>query len=318
MTSSAERRPFGVRRILWAVVRLVVLVLAVGALVNVVDWQRLTHVARVLSPVTILAIIACGTCARTVGVVRWWTVLGGLTATGRPSVLRLLRLGLLAEFVNIWVPSFVGGELVRIWGVRRTTDTATATWSVGIDRVLGLIGLVLAVLPVGLLVDLPIPTFAWLLAVLGVLLLLGVGFALRPWIAEHSEMGAALATLHPPRVLGALALSVASPWCLVVGYLLFFGTLQPGLGSGAVAAFVLLSRFGRAVPIQLFGVNSVEGTMWLLGEILGIPREILAVSLAMNLTDKYAHSITGGLIELAMNGTEVFGKALRGSAGETE
>jgi hypothetical protein len=299
--------------VLWAAVRVGILVVAVTALVRVVDWGKLTEVARVLSPVTILAIVACGTCSRGFGVVRWWTVLGGLTASGRPSVPGLFRLGLLAEFVNIWVPSFVGGEFVRIWGVRRTTDIAVATWSVGIDRVLGLIGLVLAVLPVGLLVDLPIPMWAWSAAVLTVVALLGIGFALRPWIARHSNLGAALATLYPPRVLGALALSVASPWCLVVGYLLFFGTLQPDLGAGSIAAFVLLSRFGRAVPVQLFGVNSVEGSMWLLGEILGIPREILAVSLAMNLTDKYLHSIAGGLLELAMNGTQMLERLFRGS-----
>ena len=296
----------------WGLLRVVLLVGFVGGLVSIVDWSKLAEIASALSPWTIAAILLCGSAARAVGVLRWWTLLGGLAPDRRPPILHLLRFGLLAEFVNIWVPSFIGGEVVRVWGVRQHTPTSVAVWSVGIDRVLGLLGLVLAVLPLGLLVDLPLPPELWMAGVAALVVALGVAFLLRPRIAGLGGWAAALATLHPPRVLLALGLSSLSPWCLVLGYILFFGTLQPELSVGGIAAFILLSRFGRAVPIQLFGVNSVEGTMWVLGEIVGIPREILALSLAMNITDKYVHSMAGGLLELALNGTELLGRVARG------
>lgn len=297
------------RRRVWLAVRLVLALGFVTALWWLVDWEQLAEVARALSVPTIVAMLACGTGSRFVGVLRWRVLCGGLMGDP-PRVLRLFRLGLLAEFVNIWVPSFIGGEIVRVWGVREHSDTATATWSVGIDRVLGLVGLVLAVLPVAFLVDLPIPAWAWALGVLGTIGALSAAMALRSRIAHLGEWASALAGLRPGRVLAALALSVASPWCLVAAYHLFFGTLLPDLPSSRIAAFVLLSRFGRAVPLQLFGLNSVEGSMWLLGEVLGIPREILALSLATNFLDKTTHSLLGGVVELAANGTELLNRVV--------
>lgn len=295
----------------WTLVRLVIGLVAVVALWFVVDWEQLTRVAVELSPVTVGMILLCGTASRLFGVVRWNVLCGGLLPAA-PGVPRLLRLGLLAEFVNIWVPSFVGGEVVRVMGVKEHGDVASATWSVAIDRVLGLAGLLLAVVPLAFLIDLPIPSWAYVAGVGAVAAGIAVAFALRPRLLERGGWAAALAGLSVPRVLVALALSTASPWCLVVGQYLLFGAVHP-LDLSAVAALVLLSRFGRAVPLQLFGINSVEGSMWVLGELLGIPAAVLTLSLAMNVSDKFVHSMLGGLLELAVNGTTALERM-----GETE
>lgn len=292
----------------WLAARVLLLVGLLAALWYGIDWAQLASIATALPPYVILLIVMCGTGSRLFGVVRWNFLCGGLLERA-PGVPRLLRLGLLAEFVNIWIPSFIGGEVVRIWGVSEHADTASATWSVAIDRLLGLAGLLLSLVPLAFLVELPIPAWAYAAGVGLVATGIATGFLLRPWLLQRGGWAAALAGLHPPRVLGALALSVCSPWCLVVGYLMFFSYLHP-LPPGHVAAFILLSRFGRAVPIQLFGINSVEGTMWVLGEILGIPREILALALAMNFSDKLTHSMIGGALELASNGTEVLRKVM--------
>jgi hypothetical protein len=285
----------------WILVRLVLALVAVVALWRAVDWSQIGAVASALNPAILLGVVLCGTGSRLTGVIRWNVLCGGLLPRA-PGVPRLFRLGLLAEFVNIWVPSFVGGEVVRIMGVKEHGDVVSATWSVGIDRVLGLAGLLLSIVPLAFLIELPIPQWATGVGLVGVVGGLVVAFAIRPFLLTRGGWAAALAGLSVPRTLGALALSTLSPWCLVAGYTLFFSALHP-LGTVEIAAFVLLSRFGRAVPIQLFGVNSVEGTMWVLGELLGIPREVLVLSVAMNVSDKFVHSMVGGLVELAVNGT---------------
>ncbi|MEZ4316404.1 MAG: lysylphosphatidylglycerol synthase domain-containing protein [Myxococcota bacterium] len=308
----APTRPW-LRRAWW-VTRVGLVLTGLVVLAWAVDRERLEHVARELPVHLLVGMLLCGTAARLFGVLRWRVSCGGLMAAP-PGVPALFRVELLAEFVNIWVPTFIGGEVVRIWGVRDPDDPMPAVWSVAVDRLLGLLGLVLAVIPVVLLVDLPLPGWLVWAGLGGVGAVLGVGFVLRPHLVGLGPWAAALAGLRIPRVFGALALSVASPWCLVLAYWGFFGTVYPSLSLAGVAAFVLLSRFGRAVPVQLLGLNSVEGAMWVLGELFGIPREILALSLATNYGDKLLHSLAGGVVELSVNGADMLQRVLAAGRG---
>jgi len=280
-----------------------------GALLGFVDWGRFAEVFVQLSPLTVLGMLLCGTGARLLGVLRWRVLCGGLLEHP-PTVLRLFRLGLLAEFVNLALPSSLGGEVVRIWGVREHGSTAEATWSVVIDRSLGLVGLLLALVPVAVLVELPVPAWGVGMGLGAVGLGVVVGGWARPRLLRMGGWAAALARLDPLRVMGALLLSSASPWCLVGGYWLFFSVLHP-ISVPRVAVFVLFSRFGRGVPLQLFGLTSVEGLMWMLGRFLDIPAGAVGLSMGTNYFDKLVHSAVGGAIELLSNGTDLLRRLRR-------
>ena len=272
-----------------------------GGLVRFVDWGQFGQVFIQLSPLTVLGMLLCGTGARLLGVLRWRVLCGGLLEHP-PTVLRLLRLGLLAEFVNLWLPSSLGGEVVRIGGMREHGSTAEATWSVVIDRSLGLVGLLLALVPIALLVQLPVPISGVGLGLGMGALGLSVGIWARPRLVRMGGWAAALARLDPLRLMGALLLSAASPWCLVGAYWLFFSVLHP-ISVPRVAVFVLFSRFGRGIPLQLFGLTSVEGLMWMIGRFLDIPADPIGLSMGMNYFDKLVHSAIGGVVELLSNGT---------------
>lgn len=286
----------------WWVLRLVVAALLLGALYLWVDWSALREVATRLSLPVVALVLLGGTGSRLVCTIRWNVVAGGLMQPP-PGIVHLFRAGLLAEFVNLWVPSSFGGEAARIWRVSKVSDVPRATLSVGVDRVLGVCGLTLSLLPVPLLVELPLPGWVVPASVAAVLVAVGIGLALRDRVAGLAPWAGALAGLSLARVVTALALSTLAPWCIVAGYVVFFGAVHP-LPLGEVAAFLLLTRFGRAVPVSLFGVNSVEGSMLVLGELFGIPNAIVALAVAMNFTDKLVHSVLGGVVELAANGRE--------------
>ena len=286
----------------WIALRVLVVLLLLGLLGFWVDLDRFRLLLGSLPAAVVLGVFACGSASRLVCSWRW-SLLGQGLMPGSMGPLPLYRLGLLAEFVNLWLPTSLGGEAVRIWGIADGGDLPRATVSVGLDRLVGIAGLVLSLIPLGFLVRLPFPGWVVPSAVGAVLLGVGLALALRHHLAGRAGWADALASLAWPRIAGALLLSACAPWCIVAGFLVFFQVIHP-LPAGSVAAFVLLTRFGRAIPVSFLGVNSVEGSMFVVGELLGVPSAVVALAVTLNFSDKLVHSLAGGLIELVRGGRE--------------
>lgn len=302
MPEPSEREVSSAGRLGWWALRVVVVLGLLGLAVFWVDLTALEELIRSLPPAVVLWVFACGSATRLVIAGRWSLVARGLMPGG-PGPWVLFRLGLLAEFVNLWIPSSLGAEAVRILGVSGYGDLPRATVSVGLDRLLGIAGLVLSLVPLVFLVTLPFPGWVVPSAVLLVAVGVAVGLALRHRLVGRAGWADALASLSEARILGALALSACAPWLIVLGYHGFFSTVHP-LPLGAVAAFVLVTRFGRAIPVSVLGMNSVEGSMLLLGELFGVPSEVVALAVALNFTDKLVHALAGGVLELLRGGSE--------------
>ncbi len=290
-------------------VRAIVVLVAFCAALWFLDWEAVRRALGQLSWAVLAGFIACGAVSRALAIVRWGIVCRWRFDQPVP-IWMLARLALLAEFVNIWVPTFIGGDALKVWRLREHAGALEASASVVTDRILAVLGIGAAVIPVAVALAVQRGWSPWnrwvLLAIpLGAS---GLGFAWLAWRMVQRKWPTV--RMAPRDLVVGVTLSALSIWAAMGGYLVLFSELYP-LPFVEVAAIVVFSRAGRVVPIQWLGMNSVEGATWGLGVLFGVPTEVLAVAIGANLVHKYVFSLIGGGIEVAVNGTEGF-VALRG------
>ncbi len=201
---------------------------------------------------------------------------------------RLFRFTIIGTFFNQTLPSSVGGDAMRIWLLGKQHDWRVASYSVLLDRLIGLVMLacvVVVCLPwTFALVQDPIGRIALLaiglgsLAGWGVFLLLGWErwhFLQRWTLTRHLAASATIAVgiLRTPRTLGSVSLiSVLShiltalcAWCVAraIGADLSFTN----------AIFVVLPvALIAVVPISIAGWGVREGAMVAAFAYAGLPR----------------------------------------------
>ncbi len=241
---------------------------------------------------------------------RWQRI---VAATGHlldfASAWRWVMVGL---FFNQVLPASVGGDVVRVWWLKRRLSTlGPAFASVAIERITGMTVLALMVaacLPVrgaGLS-----ETQRWPLALAGPLLLVGLltlASADR-WLstaAGLAKWGRALATVaqalqqlgRQPGTLAAVVLfGAAANLCPVVCVQLLAWAL--GLQLDAPAALLLVGGtvLVTVLPVSLGGWGLREAAMVLLGRSVGlVAHEALVLSLGFGLLQLLA-ALPGGLL----------------------
>ncbi len=229
------------------------------------------------------------------------------------SVLFLLRVGLLAEFANLWLQTFVGGEAVRIWKVaQRTGKRKLSAGSVVLDRLVGTTSLATVCLPLVVALGTLTPRVrpspeGWKLlgGVAAVVALAGVVVLRRVPFAQ-ALLRRSLGFLGKHRFLGVpflVSLLLYPP--MVLAYRFGFPELA-GRSWLVVAMMALLPRLGAAVPLSLFGVTAVEGSGLVLGALLGVSSQTLLVVVALTLLTRYLAAGLGAAGELAADGTRFF------------
>jgi uncharacterized membrane protein YbhN (UPF0104 family) len=226
-----------------------------------------------------------------ISAVRWQRV---LTALGlRAGVPTLLRHHLAGLFVSSFLPSTVGGDVLRVSRLSAATGEAPRTFaSVVLERLSGWI-----VLPVITLVALAInpglfgadknARFALLiaLATLGLL-------AVVVWLVGSPRLGGRLADNagwrrfagavhfgigrlrhHPADAFQVLASGFAYQLAVVLAAFLAAEALGLHLGPTAVLAFVPAIAIVQVLPITLGGVGVREGAFALFLVPLGVPEQ---------------------------------------------
>jgi uncharacterized protein (TIRG00374 family) len=212
---------------------------------------------------------------------------------------------LVATFFNNFLPSNIGGDVVRIGDTARAAGSKTlATTVVLLDRAIGLLGLVLvaafgATLSGDPAVEAMVggPLGLWL-ALAGVLVLLApailspvmVGRLLKPlerlhkeWIAERiGRLTSALERLRARPV--ALVLCFAGGVLVQLTLVAFYAAVARGLGIPItlpqLAVLVPLSFVIQMVPLSVNGFGVREATFTAYFAYLGLPAEsALALSL---------------------------------------
>lgn len=267
------------------------------------DWQKLATLFRQAEPlVWCVALLLYAGVQMALSSSRWRVLAAplGFSAPWR----RYFTLYYMGLFFNLFLPTTMGGDVIRAWTLAETKDRRLkAFWSVVSDRLSGLFALVLLACLAMMLYDKPLPLWihgtVWSLTV-GMI----VGYAALPWLGRHSSRFATAAQAlsvsgeHWRGWLLALGISVAVQSASIVQIALMgrsLGLDVPLLGYAVVVPLVSLLAM---LPISVGGMGVREGSLILLLGPFGVSEAgALALGLswfAMNLV----MGLAGGLVYL--------------------
>ncbi len=282
------------------------------------DLQALEERVRTADLLLLFAAVGCYVVM--LGLATWrWQLL--LEALGVVAPLRHLTASyLVATFFNNFLPSNIGGDIVRVRdGSRLTGSTTSSLAVVGIDRILGLGALWLLAAVAFVFAS---PELRELAGARAVILGLGLVFAVlgtiffRPGIARRLMVVSRLnaidwardrfevvqAAVHSYRaqvrtVWMAVAASLALQALVVVYFFAIARALRIPLSVSAAFLMVPLCTLLQAVPISFNGWGLREGLFALYFSQIGLPRES---ALAFSLTG------AGLIILLSLSGAVVW------------
>lgn len=322
MTSSQAWSPARGRRWLLPLVKLAVSAGLIALLFSRIDAGRLWTMARTAAPLWLLAALVLYLVMILTSAWRW-----GLLLKAQGIMLRFRTLTssfLVATFFNNFLPSNIGGDVIRIRDTAPAAGSKTlATTVVLIDRGIGLLGLVLLAAIGGTAVPLLVnaeggagPEMLWVgflaafvLAALALLVPQALPRLLQPvrvlhpeWVDERlARLGGALARFReaPAALAGCFAGAVAVQAVLVGFYLAIARSLGIPIGFQELAVIVPVSFLLQMIPVSVNGFGVREATFGFYFERLGLPLEsallvsFLGAALIMLL------SISGGVAYLA-------------------
>lgn len=231
------------------------------------------------------ALLPAGGCLA--AAVRWRLLLSAVGA--RPRVSSLYGAFLIGSFFNHFFPSTIGGDVMRGWWMQRSVgSTAASIAVVGLDRLMGLLGLCAVALFAGALhpgVIREIPAFwAGIGAVSGAAA--GMVALTRPRAGDLARrvfaairlgglaepMLSALARYRDQkaRLLVALLLSVAWQLLVILEYLLLAKALGLAVGAWVLAVIVPIATLITLLPVTINGIGLREGALAVLGAGFGL------------------------------------------------
>jgi uncharacterized protein (TIRG00374 family) len=275
-------------------VKLAVSVALLTYLFSITDTAALLQRLRSADLLLLSAAVACYFTMVALATWRWWLLLETLGV--RAPLRRLGASYLVATFFNNFLPSNIGGDIVRVRDGSRITGSTTASLAVvGIDRILGF-GALYALAAAAFVLGGPVEReLAGARAVLAGLALLFLALAYLyfkpgttrrllsaarldrfPWLLERFET--AKDAVHSFRaslgsVLLALAVSLALHAILVWYYLSIARALSIPLTVSAAFLMVSLCTLLQAVPISFNGWGLREGLFTVYFSQVGLPRD---------------------------------------------
>jgi glycosyltransferase 2 family protein len=261
-----------------------------------VDLARLWQTARTASLVYLAAALLLYLIMIMVASWRWWLL--ARVQHVRLAFRALMASYLVASFFNNFLPSNIGGDVIRIRDTARPAGSKTlATTIVLVDRGIGLMGLVFvaalgataaartsaAIGPIG-------PGLLWLVlagsvgvAAPAVMMPAGVASILRPLRALHQEwveeritrLTQALARFRAaPQALGAcFGGAIAVQGLLVLFYAAIATSLHLHITMAHLAIVVPLSFVVQMLPVSVNGFGVREATFVFYFAKLGVPIE---------------------------------------------
>lgn len=240
----------------------------------------------------IAAAVALLLADRTLMAYRWMVLLCALTPGSRPPFRAVLRIFFVSTFVGTFLPS-VGGDLYRAYSLARLrVSGAESAASVLMDRVLGVMSIVVvgvaALVPgppaarnPGILVTLALASAACLVAAAAVFsdraAAAGQALAARlPW-PRGARIGARLLEAirryarHHGDLLNVLAMSVAVQAVRIVQAYCLGRALGIDAGLAMYFVFIPIVLLIMLLPVTISGLGTGQGAFgWLFGTI-GVP-----------------------------------------------
>jgi uncharacterized membrane protein YbhN (UPF0104 family) len=286
-----------------------------------VDAARLWTVARTASPFWLVAALALYTLMILVSAWRWGLL---LTAQGiRLPFHRLTSSFLVATFFNNFLPSNIGGDVVRIADTAPAAGSKTlATTVVLLDRGIGLLGLMLmaavgasAVTKFGSFGPLG-PGVLWgslgfgaIVATPAFLNPHWLARVLRPlrvlhpeWVDERiGRLTAAFSRFReaPSALAGCFAGAVAVQAVLVFFYVAIAHSMRIPIGFPELALIVPISFLVQMLPVSMNGFGVREATFGFYFTRLGLPLESALLVSFMGAALVMLFSVSGGVAYVA-------------------
>jgi uncharacterized membrane protein YbhN (UPF0104 family) len=270
------------------VIRWVATALLLAWLARTADWKTVGPTLADASPAWIAAAAGCYLASQFASVARWRLLVraGGIAATFS----RLLSTYFEGMFVNICLPTSLGGDVLKVLRIGGAHDKRTAATTVVADRASGVVALVV-LLALGLLMrfndrlpSLAAPLIIASCATLGLAALVGGRTALQHFAKSANIIG---------RTLRAMPLITQAPWPRIVSW----AVVVQGLNVAAVAAAAkavgasisvagLLiatetASLATALPLSVAGVGIRETTLPMLLAADGVPQ---STAVALGLT----------------------------------
>jgi uncharacterized protein (TIRG00374 family) len=311
------------RRTALVAVKIAVSLALLAYLLSTTDLSALDERLRAADLVDMLAAVLCFVLMLGVATWRWQILLGGL---GAPAPMRRLTASyLVATFFNNFLPSNIGGDIVRVRDSKHLTGSmATSLAVVGIDRILGfgalylLAAIAFVVAPPGVrglagarvvLLGLAIlfgflayvffrpGTARWIMSVTRLISI--------PWAREQFEAVQDAVNAYRARVSTIWAAGAASVAVQALAVLYYLAVARGlGIPLPATAAFLMvpLCTLLQAVPISFNGWGLREGLFTLYFSQVGLPRpSALAFSL-VGAGLMVLLSLSGALVWMARSG----------------
>jgi uncharacterized protein (TIRG00374 family) len=318
-TSDDSSRPSRARSLAISATKAAVSIGLLAVLFSRVDITRLWSVARQASPVWLAAALVLYFAMVLASALRWGILLRAQHVSLPYSF--LTQSFLVATFFNNFLPSNIGGDVVRITDTAKAAGSKTlATTVVLIDRGIGLLGLALmaatgaslmhrmAVGPVG-------PAILWagfglgaIIATPALLMPETATRLLQPLRVFHQEwVDARIEKLTytltrfketPSALAGCFAGAVVVQAILVAFYVAIARSMNIPIGFAELAVIVPVSFIVQMVPVSLNGFGVREATFGFYFTRLGLPLESALLVSFVGAALIMLFSLTGGVAYL--------------------
>ena len=319
MTDDAQPRHSRARSILLSAVKVLVSAGLLYLLFSRVDLSRLWSVARQASPLWLGAALLLYLGMILASTWRWGILLRAQHVQLPYSF--LTQSFLVATFFNNFLPSNIGGDVIRIADTAPVAGSKTlATTVVLIDRGIGLLGLALmaasgaslmhrmavgpvgpAVLWAGFGIAAMIATPALLIPETATKLLQPLRVFHQEWVdARIEKLTYALTRFKetPAALAGCFAGAVAVQAILVAFYLAIARSMQIPVGFAELAVIVPVSFIVQMVPLSVNGFGVREATFSFYFTRLGLPLESALLVSFMGAALIMVFSLSGGVAYL--------------------
>ena len=317
MSDSSTLRPRRARAVLVPCIKIAISVGLLAILLSRVDLARLWSIARQASPIWLAGALALYGLMVLASAWRWGLLL--MAQDVRLPFWRLTSSFLVATFFNNFLPSNIGGDVVRVADTAPAAGSKTlATTVVLLDRGIGLLGLVLiAALGASFTSTLaeggPVsPPVLW--AAFAAAMALAAPALLRPhtltrlfaplrrlhpeWVDERlSRLATALWRFSKaPRALaGCFAGAILAQAVLVGFYVAIAHSMRIPIGLAELSVVVPVTFIVQMLPLSMNGFGVREATFGFYFTRLGLPLESALLVSFVGAALIMLFSLTGGV-----------------------
>ncbi len=308
------------KQTIWTLVKILATLAIIGFLSTRIDLARMAQSVARANPLLLLLALALYFFAIFLGAVKWRVLVSAQEM--RASTNQLLTYSLVGLFFGNLLPSNVGGDVVRAYGLVRATDRAeAAAISVLVDRLMGLtafLGAAVAMAAVAAVVltrgaEMEQVEIATVVAATLFIFASALLFSNR--VAQRFKWVFDLKPLAPVRPIAqrvfsalqvyrrsyrALALNLALSVCIVIVTTFVWYCVALALGVNAPLFYFFLFNpliaFVLLIPISFNGLGPKEATAVFFFGLAGVPNELaLAMSLIFHLIIVLT-SLPGGIL----------------------